>query len=666
MSKILLTSALPYANGSIHLGHMVEHVQSDIFARFKRSMGADILFVCADDTHGTAIELRAETLGITPEELIAAALEEHTADFRGFRIDFDEYYTTHSPENQALSAMVYERLRDGGHIVRRTTQQLYSAALGRFLSDRMVKGTCPKCGTADQYGDVCESCGSTYDPTELIAPYDIHTKTAPELRETENLYVRLTDFAPLLREWMETGVGQEPIRNFVRGWLDGGLDDWCITRAAPYFGFPVPGEPDKYFYVWLDAPIGYIAATQHACERRGGDWRDFWSADADAEIHHNIGKDIVYFHTLFWPAMLHAAGLRKPSQIHVHGMLTVNGRKMSKSRGTFVNARTYLEHLDPDYLRYYYAAKLGGTAEDIDLNTEDFVLRVNAELVNNVVNLCSRVTKFCVSRFGGHPGDFDPADYPLCATIAAAMEQAKAAYEAWDTRSAIRAIVEAGNEANVFFQDAAPWVLVKEDEAAARRVCAVALHAATSLVVALAPVTPGLADRLAAALGVEKLGWDATAPGWRPPALTAPDRLLDRIDPAATEAMMAASVETPTRTDVLDVESFSDLIPFDTFAAVDLRVGVVDEAHTVEGADKLLRLIVHCGKQIQVFAGVRKAYPDPSVLVGRRVVVVANLQPRKMRFGTSEGMLLATSGPDDVGLQLVHPDPSTLGGWTVR
>ncbi|MFT6629865.1 MAG: methionyl-tRNA synthetase, partial [Flavobacteriales bacterium] len=496
---------------------------------------------------------------------------------------------------------------------------------------------------------------------------------APELRETENLYVTLGDFDVFLREWLEQGVSQAPVRNFVNGWLDGGLNNWCISRDAPYFGFEIPGEPGKYFYVWLDAPVGYISSTKRWCEANGQDWNDWWSPDADVRLVHNIGKDIVYFHTLFWPAMLKAAGLKTPDDVHVHGMLTVDGAKMSKTRGTFINAAVYLEHLDPEYLRFYYATKLSGGIEDIDLNLGDFVSRVNAELVNNAVNLCSRVMKFIEKRFDGQVAEFDPASEPLCAEIAAGLETVRENYAEWNSRDAIKAAIEISNAVNLYMQDSAPWTLIKESPEEAARVCAVVLHGATAVMTALSPAVPKVCGRYAAALGLDALTWEHAKAEWRPERVTAPETLLERIDADAVDAMVEAQREafaamTPvaSRDDVVEVEDFSDEITFDQFSAVDLRIGVVESADFVEGANKLLQLRVHCGRSMNVFAGVRSSYPDPSVLVGRRVVVVANLKPRKMRFGISEGMLLATSAEDGEGLQLVHPDDSAIGGWTVR
>ncbi len=667
--RILLTSALPYANGDIHLGHLVEYLQTDMFARFHRMIGTDIVYVCADDTHGTAIELKAQAQGITPQELIDGVWESHTSDFRNFGIQFDEYYTTHSPENEELAGYIYGKLKDAGYITKRAKEQFYSEAMGRFLSDRMVKGQCPNtdCNAEDQYGDVCEICGKTYEPTDLVNPFDVHTGQPPVMRETENLYVTLKEFTDFLREWRDEGLPQEAVRNFVNEWLDGGLEDWCISRDAPYFGFEIPGEPGKYFYVWLDAPVGYIAASKHYADANGLDWKDWWGADSDAEIIHVIGKDIIYFHTLFWPAMLKAADLKTPSRVQVHGMLTVNGRKMSKSRGTFIQASTYLAHLDPEYLRFYYASKLSNQVDDLDLSFEDFVNRVNADLLNKIVNLASRTIKFVTKFFDGEVSEFDPAEFPVVASVHAHLERANVGYEGWDFRDAVREIVDASVELNEFYQASEPWALRKTDEAKARRVCAAALHGTTAIMHALLPVVPKLVSRYATCFGLETLTAENAAASWIPAKVSDPaEHLLTRVEMSSIDALVEDSTITDTPDHAIEVSDFGDEITFEDFAKIDLRVGVIEEAKTVEKANKLLQLTVHCGKRINVFAGVRSAYPDPSVLVGKRAVVVANLKPRKMRFGVSEGMLLAMSGPDDEGLQLVNPDDSAKGGWTVR
>ncbi len=670
MTRRLITAALPYANGPIHIGHLVEYVQADIQARFMRSMGHEVLYVCADDTHGTPIEISAMKQGITPDELVARTWEQHHADFRAFGMSFDVYYTTNSPENRALAGHIYEALKQRGVITRRATEQMYSESLGRFLNDRMIKGTCPFCGAADQYGDVCESCGKTYKPTDLLNPYDAITGETPVLRTTENIYVRLTDFVDLLRAWSADAIPQDGVRNFIETWFTTGLEDWCISRDAPYFGFEIPGEPGKFFYVWLDAPVGYIASTSRWCQDNGQTWEQWWGPDADTHITHVIGKDIVYFHTLFWPAMLHAAGLKMPDHIQVHGMLTLNNEKMSKSRGTLIKARTWLDHLDPEYLRFYYAAKLGDDITDFDLNLNDFHMKVNAELINNLVNLTNRVLKFLESRFAGDPGPLD-VDHPLVATVQESVARIQAEYAAWNYRAAVRAITELGSVINTFFQDQAPWALIKDDPEAAHRVCALALHGATAIMAALAPITPELVARFSQCVGVERIGWQHAGTAWRPASVHAQLRLLDRIDPQHVqnilEQSMSEATPTPPATPphAIEADDFKPEVTYDDFAKLDLRVGVVEEVERVPKADKLLRLTVHCGKRINIFAGVAKAYEDPAVLLGKRVLVLANLQPRKMRFGLSEGMLLAVAGPNDEGLELVNLPPTALGGWSV-
>ena len=672
MARVLITSALPYANGSIHLGHLVEHIQTDIYARFRRLIGDEVLFFCADDTHGTGIELNARKAGITPEELVQRSWDEHTQDFSDMGMSYDLYYTTNSEENRELSELIYGILKEKGHITRRATMQMYSENLGRFLPDRWIKGTCPFCKATDQYGDQCEVCAKTYEPSDLLNPVDAIEGKTPVLRETTQIYVRLSDFTEFLNEWVKKSVPQASTRNFVDRWLAGTLEDWCISRDAPYFGFEIPGEPGKYFYVWLDAPVGYVAATKKYADDNGFDWRSWWGPESDAEIIHVIGKDIVYFHTLFWPAMLHASELRPPTRIQAHGFLTVNGEKMSKSRGTFVRARTYLEHLDPSYLRYYIGAKISSAIEDIDLNLQDFVDRVNAELVNNIVNLASRVTKFIGARFEGQVATFDPKDYPVCATIADGLEDYRARMLEFDYRGALRRINEIGDAVNTFFQDAGPWAVIKDDPAKAAEICAVALHGATALMVGITPVVPQITERYAQGLGLSQLRWEHASAFWRPAKVEAPDRLIDRVEMPKVEAMIEAErlsqaeaeVSAPASTD--DLEDFKGTISFDEFDKVDLRIGVIEEAGFVEGAKKLLRFKVNIGKSIQVFSGIRSAYPDPQLLVGKRVLCVANLAPRKMKFGVSEGMLLATSAKDDSGLQLVFGPDDAQPGWTVR
>src|SRR5690625_475179 len=674
MTRVLITSALPYANGPIHLGHLVEHIQSDIYARFRRLTGDDVLFLCADDTHGTGVELNAKKLGITPEELVDRSWKEHTRDFQNMGISHDLYYTTNSPENEELSGYIYKRLKDAGHIVKRKTMQMYSESLERFLPDRWIKGTCPSCKATDQYGDQCEVCGRTYEPTDLIDPVDAIEGKKPILKETSQLYVQLENFNDFLEAWVPGSVPQKHTRNFVDRWMQDGLEAWCISRDAPYFGFEIPGEPGKYFYVWLDVPVGYIATTKKDCADRGQDWRSWWGKDTDTEIVHIIGKDIVYFHALFWPAMLHAADLKTPSRLQVHGFLTVNGEKMSKSRGTFIRVETYTEHLDPSYIRYYFGAKLAPGIEDIDLNFQDFVDRVNADLVNNAVNLASRVTKFIEARFDGNVASFEAADYPLVQALEEGLERYKAAMREFNFREGMRIVAELGDQVNTFFQDAAPWAVIKEDADKAAEICAVALHGATALMVALSPVVPNVTDRYAQALGVDALAWEHASSAWSPSTITAPKELIPRVEMKQVEAMVEASKEAGSLEQeasqaeaAQNLEPFKDEITFDDFSKLDLRVGVIEVAESVPKANKLLRFEVNIGaRTIQVFSGIKSAYDDPSELIGKRVLCVVTLAPRKMRFGMSEGMLLSTSDPDDNGLQLVIAPDDAQGGWTVR
>ncbi len=676
MGRVLITSALPYANGPIHLGHMVEHIQTDIYARFRRLNGDEVLYFCADDTHGTGVELNAKKLGMTPEELVDRSWKEHTADFQHMGMSHDLYYTTNSPENKELSEYIYAKLKDGGHIARRDSMQMYAENLGRFLPDRWIKGTCPSCGAHDQYGDQCEVCGKTYEPTDLINPVDAIEGKTPVLKSTTQLYVKLGDFTSFLKEWTQHGIPQQQTQNFVGKWISDGLEDWCISRDAPYFGFEIPGEPGKYFYVWLDAPVGYIAVTKKYTDTHGLDWRAWWGADADAEIIHVIGKDIVYFHALFWPAMLHAADLKTPSRLQVHGFLTVNGEKMSKSKGTFVKIKTYLEHLSPSYLRYYFAAKLAHNIEDIDLNFQDFVDRVNADLVNNTVNLASRVTKFIDARFDGHVAAFDPAAYPVCNAVQETIIAYRAAMSEFDFRTALRHVTELGDQINTFFQDAEPWAVIKEDEAKAAEICAVALHGATALMVMLSPVVPEVTDQYAAALGVDALSFDHARATWSPKTIQAPKQLIARIELKDVEAMIEASKEEASiaqeaaQNDAAQqaqgFEPIKDEIDFDAFSASDIRIGVIEKAESVPEAKKLIRFQINVGRSIQVFSGIKSAYPNPEELIGKRVLCVVNLKARKMRFGVSEGMLLCTSDPEDKGLQLVFGPDDAQPGWTVR
>jgi len=540
MKKLLVTSALPYANGPIHLGHLVEYIQTDIWVRYWKLRGRDAVYFCADDTHGTPVMLRARDEGITPEQLIDRMRQEHLRDFGGFQVRFDNYYTTHSEYNRQLACGIYQALRDGGHIVERTIRQTWCDRCAMFLPDRYIRGTCPRCGAQDQYGDSCESCSATYNPTELKNARCAQCGGAPTLRESEHLFVRLSDFADRLRAWLASGAVQEEIVNKLEEWLAPGLQDWDISRDAPYFGFEIPGKPGKYFYVWLDAPIGYMASTMDWCVRNGVSFDTYWRSSDEAEVVHFIGKDIVYFHTLFWPAMLMAAGYRTPSRVCVHGFLTVNGQKMSKSRGTFIMAGTYLAHLDPQYLRYYYAAKMTPRVEDIDLSFEDFVNRTNAELVSKIANIPSRTLAIIHQGCGGRLGTMDAAGRQLVAEINDSRATVAASYEARDFAQALRTVNSLADRINGYLQASKPWELVKSDAPRAASACTAALNAFRTVAMLLSPVLPRFAEKVAAMLNLPALRWDDDAPLEERPVNTY-ERLVERVDRRKVDAMVQAA-----------------------------------------------------------------------------------------------------------------------------
>lgn len=649
---VIVTAALPYANGSIHIGHLVEYTMTDVYVRALRMAGHDAHYICADDTHGTPIELNARKANVTPEEFIARFAEEHLRDFQAFGIEFSSFHSTNAPENKKWAIEIYEKLKGGGYIEKRTLEQLYDEEAKRFLPDRFVKGTCPKCKTPDQYGDVCESCRSTYDPTDLIEPYSVITGSKPVLKPSEHLFVSLASFTDFLREWTSSeGRLQPEVKRFCDNWLDGGLADWCISRDAPYFGFEIPGEEGKYFYVWLDAPVGYISSTENWSNiaNRPGAVEAVWR-EKKGRVVHVIGKDIIYFHTLFWPAMLHAADLKVPDRVQVHGMLMVDGVKMSKSRGTFINAATYLEHLDPIYLRYYFASKIGATPDDIDLNLEEFVNRVNAELVNTLANLVSRAASFLMTKLGGKYGQLPADSAPHVEEAKRLLDVAEKAYADFDLAKGVRAGVDIANLGNKLFQDGTPWKTLKDDPDSTLQLVTLCLNLARAATVAVAPAVPSFAEKVYGVLGLE--GRPATfAEGGafdlidRPGGT--PERLVNRIDMKMVQKIIDASKveEKPKEEAKPGVEPLKDEINIDEFSKIDLRVGLIEKAEYVEGAKKLLRLTIDVGeaKPRNVFAGIRQAY-EPEALVGKKVAVVANLAPRKMKFGVSEGMVLA-GGP---------------------
>ncbi|MDO7897163.1 methionine--tRNA ligase [Pseudomonas citrulli] len=676
--KILVTSALPYANGSIHLGHMLEYIQTDMWTRFQKHRGNQCIYVCADDAHGSAIMLRAEKEGITPEQLIANVQAEHSADFAEFLVDFDNFHSTHAEENRELSSQIYLKLRDAGHIATRSITQYFDPEKKMFLADRFIKGTCPKCGTEDQYGDNCEKCGATYAPTDLKDPKSAISGATPVLKDSQHFFFKLPDFQQMLQTWTRSGTLHDAVANKLAEWLDAGLQEWDISRDAPYFGFEIPGEPGKYFYVWLDAPIGYMASFKNLCDRTPGlDFDAFWGKDSTAEVYHFIGKDIVNFHALFWPAMLEGAGFRKPTGINVHGYLTVNGQKMSKSRGTFVKARTYLDHLSPEYLRYYYAAKLGRGVDDLDLNLDDFVQKVNSDLVGKVVNIASRCAGFIHKGNAGVLVAGNAAPELTDAFLAAAPSIAEA-YEGRDFARAMREIMALADRANAWIADKAPWSLAKQEgqQEEVQAICALGINLFRQLVIFLKPVLPLLAADAEAFLNVAPLTWNDHQTLLSNHQLNAFKPLMTRIDSAKVQAMIDASKEdlaasqtdtgAPAGNGELAKDPLSPEIDFDAFAAVDLRVALIVKAEAVEGADKLLRLTLDIGdEQRNVFSGIKSAYPDPAKLEGRLTMMIANLKPRKMRFGVSEGMVMA-AGPGGEEIYLLSPDSGAKPGQRIK
>ena len=694
----LVTTALPYANGPLHLGHLVGYVQADIWVRARRLDGGQAWFVCADDAHGTPIMLAAEKAGESPEAFIRDVQARHEKDFAEFGVAFDFYHSTHSPENQALAELVYRRLRDGGFIARRSIQQLYDPVRQMFLPDRYIKGECPNCGSPDQYGDNCEVCGKAYSPTDLKNPRSVVSGATPELRDSEHYFFELGKFEAMLRDWLSGDVAVPAVKAKLGEWLEGGLRDWDISRDAPYFGFPIPDAPGKFFYVWLDAPIGYLASFRAYCDRSGTDFDAVLREGSSAEMHHFIGKDIINFHGLFWPAMLHGAGMRTPTRLHVNGYLTVNGAKMSKSRGTFIMARTYLDAgLDPEALRYYFATRSNGSVDDLDLSLPDFVARVNSDLVGKFVNLASRASGFATKHFDGRldrrraPGARDRVDDCM-----ASLGEIQALYRNNDFAAVCREAARLCDALNQRWDEAKPWVLAKDpaQAAALQQVCSECLLGFYVVACYLAPILPGLSARSLALFDRAPLGQDARetlagAIADLPGQIRPYAPLLLRIDPRQVDAMTDASREDlkpagvvaagdakaeapakaaaqPSATSPTLDAGGNPIIAIDDFARLDLRIGKVIECAVVEGSDKLLRFRLDAGAlgERQIFSAIRSGYPDPAALVGRHVVFIANLAPRKMRFGVSEGMIL--SAGDDTGLFLLDADAGAAAGMPVK
>jgi len=664
---ILVTNALPYANGPIHLGHLLGYIQADIWVRFQRLSGNTVHYVCADDAHGTSIMLSAEKAGITPEAWIEGMREAHHRDFQRFMVDFDIYYSTHSEENRRLATLIYERCKARGAIASRSITQLFDPEKGLFLADRFIKGGCPKCKAEDQYGDNCEVCSSTYAATDLINPRSTISGATPVLKDSTHFFFKLPEFTQMLKDWTRSGVLVPAVANKLAEWLDGGLQEWDISRDAPYFGFEIPGEPGKYFYVWLDAPIGYMASFEKLCAEKGLDFDHYWKKGSTAELWHFIGKDIINFHALFWPAMLETADFRTPTQISVNGFLTVNGQKMSKSRGTFIMASTYHEHLNPEYLRYYFAAKLSSMPDDLDLNLEDFALRVNADLVGKLVNIASRCAGFISKNFGGMlaPSDSEAA---LTAEFRSAAREIADLYDAREFAKAMRLIMALADKANAWIAEKAPWTLSKINphDPAVQQICSVGINLFRILMIYLKPVLPAVARQVESFLNVAPLQWrdlDALLHNHQVHPFTP---LMTRVDPASIEAMVDASKDSlaaasnATPDAPLAKEPIAAGIEFPDFAKVDLRIAQVIEAQHVDGADKLLKLRLSLGSDASgkpvertVFSGIKSAY-TPEDLNGKFVVLVANLKARKMKFGMSEGMILAAGDGKDIFLIAPH------------
>ncbi|NQY64658.1 MAG: methionine--tRNA ligase [Alteromonadaceae bacterium] len=700
--KILVTCALPYANGSIHLGHLLEHIQTDIWVRFQRMRGHETYFVCADDAHGTPIMLKADELGIKPEKMIADVREEHMADFADFHISFDNYHSTHSDENKALAEEIYNKLHAKGHIKTRTISQLYDPEKGMFLPDRFIKGTCPKCKSEDQNGDSCDDCGATYSPTEVLNPRSVISGATPVLRDSEHYFFDLPAFEQMLKDWTRSGALQEEVANKLAEWFEQGLRQWDISRDEPYFGFEIPNAPGKYFYVWLDAPIGYMGSFKNLCDKQNIDFDEFWKLDSDAELYHFIGKDIINFHSLFWPAMLEGAGYRKPTSVYAHGFVTVNGAKMSKSKGTFIKGRTYLDHLNPEYLRYYYAAKLTNRIDDLDLNLEDFAQRVNSDLVGKVVNIASRCASFITKRFDGMlSSNID--DQVLADEVMNAGDSIAAHYESRDFGRGMREIMALADKVNEYIAIKEPWQLVKDEtkQQEVQDICSLGINMFRTLMIYLKPVLPILADSTAAFLN-DELVWEGHKTLLTDHKINKFKALLQRVDMDKVNAMTDDSKENLAKKetapakkakkkaevvsnqaaldDPLGEDPISPEIQFDDFAKIDLRIVKIINAEHVDKADKLIKLTLALdsseassdetgsdeakGETRQVFAGIKSAY-QPEELIGKLTVMVANLAPRKMRFGMSEGMVLA-AGPGGKDLWILNPEDGAKPGMRVK
>jgi len=680
--KILATNALPYANGSLHLGHMVGTIQGDIWVRMQKMQGHECMYICGSDAHGTPIMIQAEKMGMTPENMVAQIHDSQVKDFAGFLVEFDNYHTTHSDENKSLVETIYKRHLAKGNIVKRTIKQLFDPVKNMFLPDRYIKGECPNCHAKDQYGDNCEVCGTTYLPTDLINPYSTLSGSKPIEKESEHFFFKLQNFEDFLKEWTRLGHLQEQVTNKLDEWFKDGLREWDISRDSPYFGFAIPGEKDKYFYVWLDAPVGYMASFKNLCERRSDlNFAEYWERDNGTELFHFIGKDIIYFHALFWPAMLHGADFRTPSKIFVNGFLTVDGQKMSKSRGTFIKARTYLDSLQPEYLRYYFAAKLSDRIEDLDINFDDFTQRINSDLVGKFINIASRCASFINKNFSGTLSSH--CDQPeLLKEFSSAGESIKTNYNNIEYSQAIRQIMTLADRANQYIDEKKPWALMKDParHQEVQDVCTMGINLFRILMIYLKPVLPKTAEQVESFLNIPPLKWDDKNEPLLNHTIREFQPLINRIDPKQIEAMKMAAQQdiekstaptTAAATQTVaapaqEEQAAKEYISIDDFNKVDLRIATVLEADAVEGADKLLRLKVDVGGETrQIFSGIKSAF-QPEQLIGRQVIIVANLAPRKMRFGLSEGMVIVASGDQGGNMYLVSPDEGAQPGMKVK
>lgn len=680
--QILVTYALPYANGSLHLGHLVGLIQTDIWVRFQKMRGAECFYICGCDSHGSAVMIQAEKLHTSPEKMVEEIRTEHQKDLQDFFIDIDNYYTTHSPENKELSELIFQRQAQGNHIHKRTIQQLYDPEKKMFLPDRFIKGECPRCGAKDQYGDNCEVCGATYLPTELKNPYSALSGAKPIEKSSEHYFFKLNDYEKMLHEWTHAGHLQEQVTNKLNEWFKEGLQEWDISRDAPYFGFTIPGEKDKYFYCWLDAPIGYMASFKNFCEKNLNEevpaekintelpcvisppkFDEYWNKNTRTELYQFIGKDIIYFHALFWPALLEGAGFRTPSAIFCHGFLTIDGQKMSKSRGTFIKARTYLDHLHPEYLRYYFSAKLSSRIEDLDINFDDFTNRVNADLVGKFVNIASRCASFINKNFQNKLAAA-VSDKKLLEEFSAASETIAEKYEKLEFSQALRQIMALADKANQYIDEKKPWSLIKDSNKAVevQEVCTIGLNLFRFLMIYLKPILPDTAKKVEAFLNIPPLMWSDSRSYLLGHTINEFQPLTKRLEQKQIETMKT-SVEQTQET---PIQPKTDTISIDDFSKVDLRIAKIVSAEHVTGADKLLRLELDLGeeKKRQVFAGIKSSY-EPEKLIGRLTVMVANLAPRQMRFGVSEGMVLAASSSDS-GIFILSPDEGALPGMRVK